>query len=66
MSLERVLRKALLCLMLGARAMLGLHMSQEKIEELLYSTNQPRAEVTISEANEENDLGSSSVTEPRK
>ena len=55
MSLKRILRKMLFGLMLGARSLFGISMSSEKIEELLFSSNQPRAEETISaEENEEN------------
>jgi hypothetical protein len=35
-------------LLLGGRALFGISMSSEKIEELLYSNNQPRAEETVS------------------
>ena len=60
MSLKQVLKKSLLCLVLGARAALGIHMSQEKVEELLHSMNQPRAEVTVSDGND------TALSEPRK
>jgi hypothetical protein len=39
----------LLGLLLGGRSLFGISMSSEKIEELLYSNNQPRAEETVSD-----------------
>ena len=47
MSIKRVLRKILLCMALGCGPILRTQMSREQIEELLYSMNQPRAEVVI-------------------
>jgi hypothetical protein len=38
----------LLGLLLGGRSLFGISMSSEKIEELLYSSNQPKAEETVS------------------
>jgi hypothetical protein len=56
MPLRGILRKILLGLLLGGRSLFGISMSSEKIEELLYSSNQPRAEETISEdAQDENE-----------
>jgi hypothetical protein len=52
-SLKRILRKAFLGLLLGGRSLFGVSMSSEKIEELLFSSNQPRAEESISEDDEE-------------
>ncbi len=49
MSFGRILRKVFLGLLLGGRSLFGISMSSEKIEELLYSSHQPRAEETISE-----------------
>ncbi len=57
MSLKRILRKVLLGLLVGGRSLFGISMSSEKIEELLFSSNQPRAEESISE--EEDDHGQS-------
>ena len=56
MSLKRILRKTLFGLMLGARSLFGISMSSKKIEgTFLFSSNQPRAEETISaEENKEN------------
>jgi hypothetical protein len=51
--LKRILRKLFLGLLLGGRSIFGISMSSEKIEELLFSANQPRPEETISD--EEND-----------
>jgi len=45
MSVKRIL----LGLLLGERSLFGISMSPEKIEELLYSNNQPRAEETVSD-----------------
>ena len=39
----------LLGLLLGGRSIFGISMSSEKIEELLYSCNQPKAEETVSD-----------------
>ena len=49
MSLKRILRKVFLGLLLGGRSLFGISMSSEKIEELLFSMNQPRAEESISD-----------------
>ena len=49
MSFKRILRRMLLGLLLGGRSLFGISMSSEKIEELLYSNNQPRAEETVSD-----------------
>jgi hypothetical protein len=54
MSLKRILRKMLFGLLLGGRSLFGISMSSEKIEELLFSSNQPKAEEAIS-AEENND-----------
>ena len=47
MSLRSLLRKVFLSIALGGHSVLGVGMSQEKIEELLYAMNQTRVEVTI-------------------
>ena len=47
MSLRRLLRKVFLSIALGGHSVLGVGMSQEKIEELLHAMNQTRIEVTI-------------------
>lgn len=44
------MRKMLLAVFLGFRATLGIGMSREEIEEILYSSNQTRVEATIPEA----------------
>ena len=44
MSFKRILRRIILGLLLGGRSLFGISMSSEKIEELLYSNNQPSAE----------------------
>jgi len=49
MSLRGILRKILLGLLLGGRSLFGISMSSEKIEELLYSSHQPRAEEIVSD-----------------
>ena len=49
MSVKHILRRMLLGLLLGGRSLFGISMSSEKIEELLYSNNQPRAEETVSD-----------------
>jgi hypothetical protein len=50
MSIGRILRKVVLGLLLGGRSLFGISMSSEKIEELLFSSNQPRVEQTIADA----------------
>ncbi len=47
MSLRRLLRKVFLSIALGGHSVLGVGMSQEKIEELLHAMNQTRVEVAI-------------------
>lgn len=49
MSVRGILRRILLGFLLGGRSLFGISMSSEKIEELLYFSNQPRAEETISD-----------------
>lgn len=49
MSVKSVVRKVMLSFVLAGRSFLGVQMSSEKIEELLHSIHQPRAEVTISD-----------------
>ena len=60
MSVKRILRRMLLGLLLGGRSLFGISMSSEKIEELLYSNNQPRAEETVSD----NGAGESKSKQP--
>ena len=52
MSIRRIVRKLFLSIAIGGHSILGVGMSQEKIEELLHAMNQTRVEVTI-DANEE-------------
>ena len=47
MSLRSLLRKVFLSIALGGHSVLGVGMSQEKIEELLHAMNQTRVEVII-------------------
>jgi hypothetical protein len=54
MSLRSLLRKVFLCIALGGHSVLGVGMSQEKIEELLHAMHQTRVEVTISDDDEKN------------
>jgi hypothetical protein len=49
MLLKCILRRVLLALLLGGHSVFGLSMSSEKIEELLFSSNQQRTEETISD-----------------
>lgn len=49
MALKSLVCKLLLAFFLGFRATLGIGMSREEIEEILFSSNQTRVEVTISE-----------------
>jgi hypothetical protein len=55
MSFRNILRKVFLCIALGGHSVLGVGMSQEKIEELLHAMNQTRVEVTIGNDEEKND-----------
>jgi hypothetical protein len=52
MSFKRLLRRLLLSLVLGGNAVLGIGVSKEQIEALLYSMNQTRAEVTVADEDE--------------
>jgi hypothetical protein len=56
MSFRNILRKVFLSIALGGHSVLGVGMSQEKIEELLHAMNQTRVEVTIDDEKETNDL----------
>jgi hypothetical protein len=60
MSVKRILRRMLLGMVLGGRSLFGISMSSEKIEDLLYSNNQPRAEETVSD----NEAGESKSKQP--
>lgn len=55
MSFRNILRKVFLSIALGGHSVLGVGMSQEKIEELLHAMNQTRVEVTIGDDEEKND-----------
>jgi len=52
MPFRNILRKIFLSIALGGHSVLGVGMSQEKIEELLRAMHQTRVEVTISEDDE--------------
>jgi hypothetical protein len=52
MSVKRILRKMLLAGFLGGRAALGIGMTREEIEAILYSNSQTRVEVTIPQKSE--------------
>jgi len=47
MLLRNVLRKIFLCIALGGHPVLGIGMSQQKIEELLHAMHQTRVEMTV-------------------
>jgi hypothetical protein len=64
MSVKRILRRMLLGMLLGGRSLFGISMSSEKIEELLYSNNQPSAEETVSD-NEAGEGKSKQPSPPR-
>ncbi|MCU1303995.1 MAG: hypothetical protein JWQ87_4279 [Candidatus Sulfotelmatobacter sp.] len=51
MSLKRIVRQMLLAFFLGCRAALGIGMSREEIEGILYSANRTKIEITIHEEN---------------
>jgi hypothetical protein len=55
MSFRNILRKVFLCIALGGHSVLGVGMSQEKIEELLHAMNQTRVEVSIGNDEETDD-----------
>jgi hypothetical protein len=48
-SLRDILRKVFLSIAIGGHSILGVGMSQEKIEELLHAMNETRAEVSVSD-----------------
>lgn len=48
MFIRRLLRKLFLSIAIGGHSILGVGMSQEKIEELLHAMNQTRVEVSVS------------------
>ena len=48
MSFKQIMRKILLSIVLGGRAILGIRRSTEEIEALLHAMNQTRVEVPIS------------------
>jgi hypothetical protein len=48
MSIKALLRKIFLRVVLGGHSVLGVGMSQEKIEELLHAMNRTSVETTIS------------------
>jgi hypothetical protein len=52
MPFRNILREVFLCIALGGHSVLGVGMSQEKIEELLHAMHQTRVEVTISDDDE--------------
>ncbi len=52
MALKLIMREMLLSFVLGGRGALGIGMSREEIEAILYSMNQTRIEVTIPEQND--------------
>jgi hypothetical protein len=52
-SVKHKLRKVLLIGSLGVGSLLGVPMTAEEIEELLYLFNQPRIEVVVKEENDE-------------
>lgn len=54
MSFRNILRKVFLSIALGGHSVLGVGMSQEKIEELLHAMNQTRVEVSIDDDEETN------------
>ena len=49
MSIRQILRKLFLSIAIGGHSILGVGMSQEKIEELLHAMNQTRVEVSVSD-----------------
>ena len=50
--LRRLVRQLFLCIALGGHSILGVGMSQEKIEELLHAMHQTRVEVAVSDGSE--------------
>ena len=49
MALKNILRRLLLAFVLGGHDVLGVGMSREQIEELLFAMHKPRIETTISD-----------------
>jgi hypothetical protein len=52
-SVKHKLRKILLIATLGVGSFIGVPMTPEEIEELLYLMNQPKIEVVVEEENDE-------------
>ena len=53
MSVKHKVRKILLIATLGVGSLMGVPMTPEEIEELLYLMNQPKIEVAVKEVNDE-------------
>jgi hypothetical protein len=51
--LRRLLRQFFLCLFVGGRSLWGIQVSQEQIENLLFSTHQPKIEEIVPEENDQ-------------
>jgi hypothetical protein len=64
MSLKRILRRVLLAFALGGHDVLGIGMSREQIEELLFAMHKPRIEVTISGDNKDGESKKYRLAEP--
>jgi hypothetical protein len=60
MWIKRFLRRLMLCFALAGHSFLGARISKEKIEELMYSVHQPRAEATITDENGKDDAQNAS------
>jgi hypothetical protein len=61
-SIQKILRRFVLCLVLGGRSIWGAHTSREQIEELLDVANRPRAEVVITQKEDATDSSSDVAT----
>jgi hypothetical protein len=61
--MRRLLRKLFLSITIGGHSILGVGMSQEKIEELLHAMNQTRVEVSVSDG-ENRDLKECEMSNP--
>jgi len=57
MALTNILRRLLLAFVLGGQDVLGVGMSREQIEELLFAMHKPRIETTISDDHKESASG---------
>jgi hypothetical protein len=64
MSFKKVLRRVLLCFVLGGHDVWGVKISREQIERLLFAVHQPKVEMTISDDDEKSAANKPAPAEP--